>query len=277
MRAVKIGVVAPGSRIDPPLAERATKLAAELYGERVSLVVHPQCFLVSGHFAGDDAARANAFLEMANDASFEALWIARGGYGACRIVPNVLQGLTPAAMGKIYLGYSDAGSLLAALYGRGMRRIVHGPMPADMLRAGGEVAVARALAFLVERSPAALDASVTGEIPTAAFNLTILSHLLGTPFVPDLAGHVVMLEDVSEHLYRIDRALCQVTSNPGIRRAAGLRLGRISDVPPNDPPFGQTPEEIIAHWCAVSGIPYLGRADIGHDIDNKIVPFGKLL
>jgi muramoyltetrapeptide carboxypeptidase len=277
MRAVKIGVVAPGSRIDPPLAERVTKLAAELYGERVNLVVHPQSFLVSGHFAGNDAARSNAFLEMANDASFDALWIARGGYGSCRIVPRVLQGLTPAAMGKIYLGYSDAGSLLAALYGSGMRRIVHGPMPADILRAGGEVAVARAIAFLVERSPAALDASVTGEIPTAAFNLTILSHLLGTPFVPDLAGHVVMLEDVSEHLYRIDRALCQVTSNPGIRRAAGLRLGRISDVPPNDPPFGQTPEEIIAHWCAVSGIPYLGRADIGHDIDNKIVPFGTLL
>jgi muramoyltetrapeptide carboxypeptidase len=277
MRAVKIGVVAPGSRIDPPLAERVTKLAAELYGERVHLVVHPQCLLVSGHFAGNDEARANAFLEMANDASFDALWIARGGYGSCRIVPHVLQGLAPAATEKIYLGYSDAGSLLAALYGRGMRTIVHGPMPADILRAGGEVAVARALAFLVERSPAALDASVTSEIPTAAFNLTILSHLLGTPFVPDLAGHVVMLEDVSEHLYRIDRALCQVTSNPGIRRAAGLRLGRVSDVPPNDPPFGQTPEEIIAHWCTVSGIPYLGRADIGHDIDNKIVPFGKLL
>ncbi len=276
MRAIKIGVVAPGSRIAPPLAERVTKLAAELYGERVNLVVHPQSFLVSGHFAGNDAARANAFLEMANDASFDALWIARGGYGSCRIVPHVLQGLTPAAMEKTYLGYSDAGSLLAALYGSGMRRIVHGPMPADILRAGGEAAVARALAFLVEHSAAALDASVTDEIPTAAFNLTILSHLLGTPFVPDLAGHVVMLEDVSEHLYRIDRALCQVTSNPGIRRAAGLRLGRISDVPPNDPPFGQTPEEIIAHWCAVSGIPYLGRADIGHDIDNKIVPFGKL-
>jgi muramoyltetrapeptide carboxypeptidase len=276
MRAIKIGVVAPGSRIDPPLAECVAKLAAELYGERVNLVVHPQCFLVSGHFAGNDAARSNAFLEMANDASFDALWIARGGYGSCRIVPRVLQGLTPAAAGKIYLGYSDAGSVLGALYGSGMRRIVHGPMPADILRSGGEAAVARALAYLVERSPAALDASVTGDLPTAAFNLTILSHLLGTPFVPDLAGHVVMLEDVSEHLYRIDRALCQVTSNPGIRGAAGLSLGRVSDVPPNDPPFGQTPEDIIAHWCAVSGIPYLGHADIGHDIDNKIVPFGKL-
>ena len=91
----------PNPSVDP-------RRSAELYGERVNLVVHPQSFLVSGHFAGSDEARANAFLEMANDASFDALWIARGGYGSCRIVPHVLQGLTPAATGKIYLGYSDA-------------------------------------------------------------------------------------------------------------------------------------------------------------------------
>jgi muramoyltetrapeptide carboxypeptidase len=86
-----------------------------------------------------------------------------------------------------------------------------------------------------------------------------------------------MLEEVSEHLYRIDRALCQVTANPGIRKAAGLRLGRVSAIPPNDPDFAQSPEEIIRHWCTTSGIPFLGPADIGHDIDNKVVPFGALL
>jgi muramoyltetrapeptide carboxypeptidase len=66
-----------------------------------------------------------------------------------------------------------------------------------------------------------------------------------------------------------------LTSNPGIRRVAGIRLGRCSNIPPNDPAFGQSEEEVVKHWCAVSGIPYLGRADIGHDIDNKIVPFGR--
>ncbi|HEY2446024.1 MAG TPA: LD-carboxypeptidase [Rhizomicrobium sp.] len=275
MRAVKIGVVASGSRIDEALSEHVAKVAADLYDERVRLVFHPQCHLVSGHFAGDDAARARAFLEVANDPGFDALWIARGGYGACRIMPAVLDGLAPAAMEKTYLGYSDAGSLLAALYGHGVRKALHGPMPADILRPGGEAAVGRALKFLVEQAPGTLEPSITGETPTAAFNLTILSHLLGTPFEPDLSGHVVLIEDVSEHLYRIDRALCQVTGNPNIRRAAGLRLGRVSDIPPNEPEFGQTPEEIVRHWCEVSGIPYLGRADIGHDIDNKIVPFGR--
>lgn len=274
MDTVTIGIVAPGSRIDASIAERVAALAANRYGTRVALRVHPQCFLSSGHFAGDDTSRARAFLDFANDPSIDALWIARGGYGACRIVPAVLDGLAPAATGKVYLGYSDAGSLLAALYGRGMTRVAHGPMPADILRESGEAAVERGLEFLVDRAAEAFEESISGPTLTAAFNITILSHLLGTPHLPDLANHIVMLEEVSEHLYRIDRALCQITSNPGIRRIAGLKLGRVSLVPPNEPEFGQSAEEIVRHWCDVSGIPWLGRADIGHDSDNKVVPFG---
>ena len=75
-------------------------------------------------------------------------------------------------------------------------------------------------------------------------------------------------------MYRIDRALFHITSNPAIRRVAGIRLGRCSDIPPNDPDFGQTRRRSRGIGASVSGIPYLGRADIGHDVDNKIVPFG---
>ncbi len=116
---------------------------------------------------------------------------------------------------------------------------------------------------------------MSANTPTAAFNITILSHLIGTPLQPDLAGHILMLEEVAEYMYRIDRALLHITSNPGIGKVAGIMLGRCSAIPPNDPDFGQTEEEVMKHWCAVSGIAYLGRADIGHDIDNKIVPFGR--
>ncbi|HEX4160416.1 MAG TPA: LD-carboxypeptidase [Rhizomicrobium sp.] len=277
MSTVKIGIVAPGSRIDAGVAARVMKLADDHYSGRSELRFHPQCFLAAGHFAGDDEARASAFLDFANDPELDAVWIARGGYGACRIVRRVLDGLAPLAMGKTYLGYSDAGSLLASLYGRGATGAVHGPMPADILREGGEAAVLRALAWLVERAPSVLEPSIAETTLMAAFNLTILSHLLGTPYEPDLAHHVIMLEEVSEHLYRIDRALWQVTSNPGIRKCAGLRLGRVSAVPSNNPEFGQTVEEIVRHWCAESGIPWLGQADIGHDIENKIVPFGMVL
>lgn len=270
---MRIGVVAPGCRLDPALAARTTALAAEIYGARVEVVFHPQCFLLAGHFAGEDAQRAAAFLDVANDPSFDALWFARGGYGACRIGEAVLAGLKPSAREKLYLGYSDAGSLLAALYKCGAR-VAHGPMPSDMARASGEAAVRRALAYLIDADRTALEPHLASGVKYAAFNITILSQLLGTPLEPDLSSHVLLLEEVSEHMYRIDRYLFHITSQPSIRRAAGLRLGRCSLIPPNDPDFLQTEEDVAKHWCAVSGLNWLGRADIGHDTENKVVPFG---
>ncbi len=273
---MKIGIVAPASRLEPAMAERVMALARTLYGERApELLFHPQCFLSDGHFAGDDGARADALVALANNPGVDAVWFARGGYGSCRLLANALPRLDEAAKAKTYLGYSDAGSLLAGLYGLGFPKVAHGPMPADILREGGEAAVARALAFLVDHASYSIEPNVAANLPRAAFNLTILSHLIGTPWQPDLAGHVLMIEEVSEHMYAIDRALFHVTSNSGIRKIAGLRLGRCSAILPNDPEFGRSEEEVAKHWCAVSGIPYLGRADIGHDADNKVVPFGR--
>jgi muramoyltetrapeptide carboxypeptidase len=277
----RIGVVAPASRLEPEIAKKVTALVSSLYPGRAEIVFHPQCFLSSGHFAGDDAPRAEAFLEFANDARFDALWFARGGYGSGRIAEAVLTGLEPVSHEKTYLGYSDGGFLLAALYKAGFPRVVHGPIPADLNREGdhgmrgGEEAVTRSLRFLVERTADTLESSLSPELPAAAFNITILSSIIGTPLQPDLAGHVLMLEEVSEHMYAIDRALFHITSNPLIRQVAGIRLGRCSAIPENDQPFGQNEKEIAQHWCAISGIPYLGRADIGHDVANKIVPFGR--
>lgn len=266
---VRIGVVAPGSRCEPDLPGLIQAVA----GDRAEVVFHPHCFETSGHFAGDDARRAAAFLEIANDPGFDALWWGRGGYGACRIAEYVMSGLTPAAREKAYLGYSDAGSILGPLYGAGFGQVFHGPVANDIRREGGEAAVARALDWLTRRDTWALEPSVGGA-PTAAFNLMILSELIGTPWQPDLTGHVLMVEEVGEHMYRIDRDLCHVTSNPAMRRVAGLRLGRCSDIPENDPDFVLNEEEVARYWCERSGIPWLGRADIGHDVDNKIVPFG---
>ncbi|MES1199403.1 MAG: LD-carboxypeptidase [Pseudomonadota bacterium] len=272
-KTIRIGIVAPGRAVDEALAVRIKALAATDYEERAEVYFHPQCFLNHGHFAGPDAARAAAFLDIANDPAFDALWFARGGYGSCRIAESVLPKLTEAARAKTYLGYSDAGTLLAGLYARGFKRLAHGPMPIDIVRAGGEAAVKRALAFLIEGATSGSESDL-GADKTAAFNITILSNILGTPLQPDFSNHVLMLEEVAEYMYRIDRALFHITSNPGVRRARGLKLGRCSDIPSNDPDFGLGEEDIIRHWCAQSGLAYLGRADIGHDIDNKIVPFG---
>ncbi len=270
-----IAIVAPASRITPELAEHVRAIAERLYGERTALHFHPQCFLSGGHFAGTDTERADALIEVANDPRFDAVWFARGGYGSGRIADKVIQNLKRSAWDKLYIGYSDLGYLLAGLYKEGLS-VAHGPMPADLRRDNGAMTVARALKYLLERAPDTLEPSVSADHPSAAFNITVLNHILGTMLEPDLSDHVLMLEDVSEHMYRIDRSLHHITSFASIRRVIGIRLGRVSDVPPNDPDFGLDEETVMKHWCTVSGIPYLGRADIGHDIENKVVPFGRL-
>jgi muramoyltetrapeptide carboxypeptidase len=271
---VQIGIVAPASRMDDAGAERVLSLVAREYAGLAEVAFHPQCFMRSGHFAGTDVQRAEALAEVANDPAIDVVWFARGGYGSIRIVDDVLPRLSASARQKLYLGYSDLGSLLGSFYRHGVGRPVHAPMAADILRADGETAVRRTLDFLTGRLEGTLEGGLVAGEKTVAFNLTILSRLIGTEHFPELGGHVVLLEEVSEYMYNIDRTMAHLMSQAAMRRVAGIRLGRCSLVPPNEPEFGQTEVQVVEHWCRRAGIPYLGRADIGHDAGNKIVPFG---
>ena len=265
---VRIAICAPGK---PLKRERADAVEALVAGrDDVSLHFHEQCFVTEGHFAGSDAVRLAALLECANDPGFDAVWFAMGGYGSNRIAAQAVARMDAGARGKSYLGYSDTGFLLAALYRHGIGRVAHGPLAGDIRREGGTETIERALDWL-KGGEAGLEPHLDDH-PAVAFNLTTLAMLVGTELAPDLAGHVVMVEEVAEHLYAIDRLFFHLTQH--LKGIAGLRLGRISDVPENDRPFGSDAEEIAEDWCARSGIPYLGRADIGHDAANKIVPFG---
>ncbi|MEZ5743334.1 MAG: LD-carboxypeptidase [Sphingomonadaceae bacterium] len=264
-----IAICAPSTPITPEDAAKVRALAeAEFPG--CTLHFHDQCYAVEGHFAGCDEVRLAALLECANDQAFDAIWFARGGYGACRIADEAIARLDHVAQDKTWLGYSDAGYLLAGLYRNRIGTPVHGPMPVDVRREGGEAAVRRSLAYL-NGARDGLEPSLDGK-PVVALNLMTLAMLCGTSLMPGLAGHVVMIEEVSEHLYAVDRLLFHATAHLG--GIAGLMLGRVSDVPENDRPFGAEAEEIVRYWCERHAIPYLGRADIGHDAENKIVPFG---
>jgi muramoyltetrapeptide carboxypeptidase len=272
---MRVAVLAPSCPLDPAIPHRIEALAtAHSKGHAPELVWHPQCFLSHGHFAGDDPARLAALVEAANDPAIDAIWFARGGYGAARIAVAALDRFGPEARNKTYLGYSDAGFLLAGLNARGIGRQVHAPMPADIKRDGGEAEILRVLDWLANPLPAPQ--------PQMAFNMTVLSHLLGTPLEPDFAGKRLLIEEVDEHHYRIDRLSFHITSQPAVRKAAGILLGRCAPIPVNDRPFlcdpgaGEWPDEerIVRYWCDTSGIPFLGRADIGHDAANQLVVFG---
>ena len=267
---MRIAVVAPSCTLKLEAAERVQAIVAER-GD-CELIVHPQSFLSEGHFAGPDQARLDALREVMADPSIDAVWFARGGYGSNRIAEAALADLGEAARGKTYMGYSDAGFLLAGLHKAGID-VAWGPMPQDVLRSGGEAAVTRALDWLVRRDASALEPAL--ERPAMAFNLTVLSNLLGTSLEPDFAGVDLLIEDVSEQLYRIDRTMFHVSASENLRRVRRLRLGRVSDVLENDPAFAIDEAGIVEEWCARSGIAYGGRADIGHDAGNRVVPFGR--
>lgn len=274
-KARKIAIVAPANSVKRETEEKVQALAAKL-DARAEIVFHPQCFLSSGHFAGPDADRSAAFLEAANDPSFDAVWFGRGGYGSNRLDEALYPKLNDAARTKIYFGYSDLGFVQARLYALKIGKPVYGPMPSDINRKGGEEAVARALSYLADGNSSGFEPTVREGKKCAAFGLTILSHLVNASWAPDLSGHVIMLEEVGEYHYRIDRCFWTIMQNAGVRKAAGIMLGRCSDIPENDPAFQKAEEEIARYWCERFSVPYLGRADIGHDVANKIVPFGEI-
>ncbi|WP_294124100.1 LD-carboxypeptidase [Sphingomonas sp.] len=267
---MRIAVVAPSCTLKPEAAEALTAIAAAR-GD-AELLIHPQCFLSDGHFAGPDAARLEALREVMADDSVDAIWFARGGYGSNRIAVAAAANLPATARAKTFLGYSDSGFLLAAFDKAGLN-VAHGPMVQDVVRSGGDAAIHRALDWLTRRDPSALEPGVKSGQRAMAFNLTVLSNLLGTPIEPDFTGAELLIEDVAEHEYRIDRAMFHLTGSPAIRRISSLRMGRMSEIPDNDPVFGSDAESIVRDWCSRSGIPFAGRADIGHDAANRVVPF----
>lgn len=275
--AVRVCVVAPSRHLTAEQAESVRALASAGPARRLEIDFHPQCFAQHNHFAGPDALRLQAFLEAANDPDYDAIWFARGGYGAGRIAVEAIARLGPNARAKQYLGYSDAGYILAGLHRAGFQNLAHGPMPGDLRRSGGAAAVARALSFLAGEDDGVEESVGRLPAPHAAFNLTVLAHTCGTALAPDLSGHILYLEDVGEYHYRLDRAFSQIMSQPWAPRLAGLRLGRCEPIPidESDVPFGLTDEEIAKFWCAKLDVPFLGRADIGHDSANKVVPFGR--
>ena len=123
----------------------------------VALHFHPQSFESEGHFAGPDESRLEAFVECANDPGSDVVWFARGGYGSNRILSAVMPSLSPAAGTKTYLGFSDMGFLLGALYARRIGRAVHGPMASNVSAASQGGPVGRALGWLVEKDRRVLE------------------------------------------------------------------------------------------------------------------------
>ncbi len=274
----RIAVVGTSNTLNPERARQVIEVAGGIYPEgALEIVFHPQCFTSAGHFAGTDEARSSAFLEMANDPAFDAIWFARGGYGAGRLLQSVIPNLNQAARHNTYMGYSDATASLAALYSHGIGRPVWGPMPVDVGRKEvGPFIIEQALRFLVDNDHTYVDPAVREtNAPIIAANLTVWCGIMGTKWEPQVEGHVLYLEDVGEQMYRIDRMMFQLTARQKMLKLKGIRVGNFTDIEPNTPDFGMTIHEVMDYWSKRSGIPILGSSMIGHVATNRIVPWGR--
>ena len=268
--AMKIAVVAPSCSLHRTAATAVEAIVAARGDAEIK--IHAQCFASAGHFAGADSERLCALREVMADPHVDAVWFARGGYGSNRIAEAAVRDLPDAARRKYYMGYSDAGFLLAAFDKAGLN-VAHGPMVQDVMRPGGEAAVQRALDWLVRCESSAVEPGLRPKSRAMAFNLTVLSNLLGTVLEPDFSGADLIIEEVAEHEYRLDRMMFHLTGNAAVRRCRSIRMGRMSEIPANNSVFGSDPRSIVQDWCARSGIDFGGPADVGHDAANRIVPF----
>src|SRR6266542_1263830 len=238
-RGDPVRVVAPSSPFDPAALEKGIEVLAGRLGLEPRM--RSDLSARRAYLAGDDARRAEEWREAVADPEARAIFCARGGYGAMRI----LSAVDPApllARPKALVGFSDVTALHASLNRAGLAT-VHGPVLTQLGRAP-EDAVRHLEALLRQDAPragawdvpepgAGLVAARTirpgrATGPLLGGTLTILAHLAGTPFAPRLDGAILLLEDVGEKPYRIDRCLTQLRLSGALDSVAGIAVGQLT-------------------------------------------------
>ena len=244
-----------------------------------------------GYLAGRDEERAGHLNAMFADPEVRAIFAVHGGWGSARILPHLDFDLIRANP-KLLVGFSDITALHLALAARTDSPSIHGPNAAS---AWGRLSWEsfRRLAFDGETPtwsvPAGTEdrlAQRSGRIrtfrpgrasgPLLGGNLTVLSSLVGTPFLPSFDGAILFIEDVDEAQYRIDRMLTQLSLAGILGRVAGVVFGQCTDcVARNSSSIGGfTLSEVLAQHLAPLGVPAFQGALFGHIPDQFSIPVG---
>lgn len=276
-----LGFAGPsGAVADPEQVFAGARAAAEM-GYRVKL--GESCTARYGYLSGDDKGRAADLNRMFLDPEVDGVVCARGGYGAPRILDRLDYGAI-ARSGKALLGYSDITALHMALWKQCRIPTLHGPMPATEWARPGFCGFTReSLTALLEGrqagrplgnppgepAPIALKGG-TCEGVLVGGNLSLVCALMGTPYMPDLRGCILFLEDVDEYLYRIDRMLTQLRLAGAFEACAGVVLGAFTNCSAQHPDRSLTLHRIVADCVLESARgPVLSGLMAGH-CENKI-------
>jgi len=276
-----VRVIAPGSPYDPAAFEAGLAVLRDRLGLRPRL--RDDVGARAGYLAGDDARRLDEWREAVADDEARAIFCARGGYGSMRL----LAAIDPApllARPKLLVGFSDVTALHALLNRAGLAT-VHGPVVTQLGRAPDD-AVDHLEALLSGAAPPpgawappAPGAGLAGSAilrqgrasgPLLGGSLTLLAHLCGTPFLPPLHGAILLLEDVGEAPYRLDRYLTQLALAGAFDGVAGVAVGQLTGCDEGD----GTAAEVVRAAVRALGVPAIEGLPVGHEDRNHAVPLG---
>lgn len=262
----RIAVVAPSHAFDPARVE-AGMAVLRGWGYRPELLPHTGERHRS--FAGDDAARLSD-LRAAIDGPWDAVWMARGGYGLARLLPE----LSP--FDRPFFGFSDGSALLSWLADAG-GRAVHAPVLHSLGDQVDEPSRERLRALLAGEAlpPLRGEPWREGEArgPLRGGNLCVLASSCGTPWRLRGAGAIVLLEEVAEPAYKVDRMLTQLRLAGAFEGVAGFVLGRWEGCTlPKDADW--TLRDVLLDRLGDLGVPILAGLPVGHGSENHALPFG---
>ncbi|BAZ27242.1 peptidase U61 LD-carboxypeptidase A [Kalymmatonema gypsitolerans NIES-4073] len=232
-----------------------------------------------GYLAGKDEQRRDRLATAWNEPECRGILCARGGFGSTRILENwTWQDSENSALPKWLIGFSDITALLWSLYTARISS-VHGPV-LTTLASEPDWSIQRLFDCVEGRPLAPLEGSGWGGgVATGILlpgNLTVATHLLSTPMLPDINGVILAFEDVAEAPYRIDRMLTQWRMSGALSKVCGIALGSFSrcEPPPNVPSFSV--EEVLRDRLGDLGIPIVSDLPFGHEAPNAALPVGVL-
>lgn len=237
-----------------------------------------------GYLAGEDTERLQDLHWAFSDPEVDAIWCARGGYGATRLLPKIDFRLI-ARHPKPFIGYSDITALHLAIGQRTGLITFHAPgasaqLPSDTLQHLRAVLMEPQAPYTLGASLTATDPPPTTIRPGKAHgplvggNLTLLAALVGTPFQPSFRGKIAFIEDVGEQPYRIDRLLTQLLQTTDLRKAAGIALGTFVDCAPKNGDFSLSLAETLQLCLGHLDMPIAYGLPFGHMDNQATLPYG---
>jgi muramoyltetrapeptide carboxypeptidase len=232
-----------------------------------------------GYLAGTDAQRVADINRAIDDESIDAIWCIRGGYGAARLLRDI-DWAALKANPRPLIGFSDITALHAAIHRECGIVSFHGPTARGELSEFSRDSFRRALIDQTDPCGTAAEGRVLkggkarGRL--AGGNLALVTSLIGTPWSVDFDGAILILEDIEEAVYRVDRMMRQLLLAGELQKCVGLVAGDFKPPPGETSDQNRRLDEVIYEAAEEAGIPCLAGAPIGHIHDQWTVPLGAM-